>query len=260
MMLKAIGTVLAAAFALQAPPQIFDSVSIKPDPEGQGLGAYQLQPGGRFSGSFTTRALIALAFSTRERPLRAVQVVEGPDWTVTSHFTINARAPETITLVAPYIRAMLVDRFKLAAHWDVRDIPVYAVTLARKDGQPGPHLRPSQIPSQAVCTARAQDPSIQPHCGLRNNPRGFTAVGVPITLLFAFLAPTPFDRPLVDSTGLTGLFDAELQQDANTDRLSGDAMADALAAVEEQLGLKLEPRRDRMDVVVVDHIERPTPD
>ena len=73
------------------------------------------------------------------------------------------------------------------------------------------------------------------------------------------------DRPVLDKTGLTGAYDIDLQW-ARTDLHAGDATSVAsddapsiLTAVEEQLGLKLVPHRDKLDVLVVDHIQPPTP-
>jgi uncharacterized protein (TIGR03435 family) len=89
--------------------------------------------------------------------------------------------------------------------------------------------------------------------------------GITMTHLARALAPAKLDRIVIDSTGLSGLYDVDLEWGVNSAApippapASNDAPS-IFTAVQEQLGLKLEPRRGPGDVLVIDRIERPTPD
>src|SRR5581483_4755160 len=123
---------------------------------------------------------------------------------------------------------LLEDRFKLAAHVETREFPVYALVLARSDGRLGPNLHRSQL-TEADCEARREHPSRElKACGAFTVP-GDPVVGVPVSRAIGFLGPV--DRIVVDRTGLRGLFDIAFERD---DSIS------VFTAIQEQLGLKLE--------------------
>ncbi len=252
----------ASATAPNAEREAFDTVSIKPVPPTMRSG-WKNQPG-RMSGTFTVKTLIALAFATGPTtPFPDNRIVGGPDWIDTALYAINATAPrdgktDDSNPIAfgrplfPLFRPMLEDRFRLSTHMERRELPVYALVIARGDGRLGPKLHPSPLTSDD-CRLRMQhpDPSLRPlHCGTERRGTGFTAVAQPL-LTIVNMAGGPFDRNVRDETGLNGLFDADV------DREDG---VSPFTIVQEQLGLKLEPRTEPLDVIVVDHIERPTPD
>ena len=95
------------------------------------------------------------------------------------------------------------------------------------------------------------------------NPRHLWARAMTLNYLLIGLARTNLDRPIVDHTGLTGKFDWEVQwvpEDLQVDGARRPEGPGIFQAFRDQLGLKLEPARDRVDVLVIDHAERPQTD
>jgi uncharacterized protein (TIGR03435 family) len=157
-------------------------------------------------------------------------------------------------------RTLLADRFKLVVHGETREMPIYALVLARRDGTLGPQFHHSTVD----CTASTA------RCGA-GKTGDFTMHGeaIPMGQLLVGLLPW-VDRFIVDRTGLTGIFDVDLQWTPG--RLPPGAgppggpppvdpnRPSIFTAVQEQLGLKLESAKGPVDVLVIDHIERPTED
>ena len=113
----------------------FDVISIKPNRTNQGIPVVAFQPGGRMiAGNVVVRQVILVAYG-----LEDVQLVNAPDWTATERFAIEARtADDTPTnTIRLMLRAMLADRFGFAAHQERRELPMYALTMARPDKRLG---------------------------------------------------------------------------------------------------------------------------
>jgi uncharacterized protein (TIGR03435 family) len=166
------------------------------------------------------------------------------------------------------LRTLLADRLSAKVHYETQVRPVFALVIARSDGRPGPGLMPSSIDCDAVNAARSQGrapdgPS--PANGAAPcawDARHADAVtlrfgGLPLSRLEQALGQ-PDGRPIVDRTGLTGPFEFTLRYAVQPK--PGDDLPSLFTALEEQLGLKLVPDRAPLDVLVVDRIERPTPD
>ena len=141
------------------------------------------------------------------------------------------------------LRSMLTDRFKLRARLETQERPVYALVVARP-GRLGPALTPS---SQDCAAADAK-------CGMSVGSGRLVATGRSLETLNSL--GSIVGRIIVDKTGLKGNYDFTLQY--TTAR--PDDTPSIFAAIEEQLGLKLVPDRAPLTVVIVDSIERPTPD
>jgi len=171
------------------------------------------------------------------------------------------------------LRALLAERFKLVVHRETRDLPIYALVIARKDGRLGPRLRPSNVDCSAAPSdsPTASPPAgafvAEPCKGLRNVPGKATGRAVTIPTLARLMSGWVDDhRPVEDRTGLTGNFDIDL--DWTPDRpLPADAPAlpatdsngaGLFTALQEQLGLKVESTKNSIDMLVVDHAEHPT--
>jgi uncharacterized protein (TIGR03435 family) len=213
------------------------------------------------------------------RPLfRTGGVLEGgPSWMDTDGFDIVAKAPRrpSIDEAREMLRALLADRFKMRVHKETREAPVFALVLANKDGKLGPGLRRSERDcsqfSAAVENGDFGTEFRRDGCNLRNAGgvgvtvlRGSAAIPVLIPLMSR---GREIDRPIVDRTGLTGTFDIELTFNPVRPGLPGrgeiPVPADGTSlftALQEQLGLKLEASRGPLDVIVIDSVERPTPD
>jgi uncharacterized protein (TIGR03435 family) len=176
------------------------------------------------------------------------------------------------------MQRMLADRFQLAVHTETRELPVYALTVARSNGRLGPNLRTAATDCEALIgqmlkgaqgggppPAAPQRPGGGPACGMRFDGRRVTAGGTSMAALARSLAG-PVGRLVEDRTGLAGGFDFDFEFTVDPAAAPPgaplpppDANAPSIfTALEEQLGLKLEPTRAPVDVLVIDRAERPT--
>jgi uncharacterized protein (TIGR03435 family) len=222
-----------------------------------------------------------MAYSVQDHALIGL-----PDWTRSAHFDINAKANESIVLTGDpdkpspvflMLRSLLQDRFKLAIHRETREMPVYAMVMARPDRQLGPRLAPSTTDCAAVLSAArsrapsapSAPPSSEVVCGRRAGIGRFAASAQEIGSLASMLSDR-MGRFVLDRTGLVGPYDFVV--DFMPDQMSPDPAGGASplptdinapplqTALKEQLGIKLESINAPVDVLVVDHIERPTED
>jgi uncharacterized protein (TIGR03435 family) len=250
-------TAAIAPFAGQETPLrlAFEVAAIKRSAALDSDGTLAMGPGGRFrTVNFDARNLIAFAYRTSQRSLFPSQIIGAPDWMSTERFDITAKiSAELVARAAtdPFqtpklVQSLLEDRFRLKIHREVREIPVFVLTLARKDGVLGPNMRRSTVDCQKE---RAK-------CSIRSLPGRLTAGSITLATLTAMLS-RPVERLIVNRTGLDGAFDVDLEW--SPDQTATDKPS-IFTAVQEQLGLKLESDRGPVDVVVIDHVERPTED
>jgi len=252
----------------------FEVASVKPNNSGSPNANIELHPGGRITATNVALAgLIRNIFN-----LQPYQLVNAPEWIETERFNIEAKAdreysaredspaPELLAM----LRNLLADRFKLVVHREPRDMSVYALMKAKTDGTLGPQMRRSSVDCEAEA-ARAfaakraggappgQGGDRRPivRCRISTNAGRIVGTGTTISELLRRLSPA-LGRPVVDRTGLKGEFDLELQW---AHEQTADATGPSLfTAVQEQLGLKLESQRAPVEVLVIDRLERPTPD
>jgi uncharacterized protein (TIGR03435 family) len=168
------------------------------------------------------------------------------------------------------VRTLLADRFKLVVRREAREVPMYALVMARRDGQPGPMLKRSSVDCSPegrearIAAAKAGKPAGV--CGMRVRT-GLIQVGGYTMADFA-KGLSPYDgRSLIDRTGLTGTWEFELafmpdqlpppQPGREPPPIDPNAPP-LLTAIQEQLGLKLEPTRGTMELLIVDRVDRPT--
>jgi uncharacterized protein (TIGR03435 family) len=193
-------------------------------------------------------------------------------------FDIEARTPgpATIDQMRLMMQALLADRFQLVVRHETRDAPAFALVLVRA-GAPGPNLHhhsqsdacPTPTPQPASPSVPSAVGDLPPLCGVlahvlsSDNPRSsFGARGVPLSLLATSL-PTmtgmaTISRPVVDQTGLAGLYDFTLHWSSFPDPETGDTAASFREALKSQLGLVLKPTRAPIDILVIDRVERPS--
>lgn len=286
----------ASASAQQPPGEpSFDVVSVRQvAPEGPWLRAPGMPPinhltPGRFRLSMATaQYLILYAYQVKE-----LQLVGGPDWLATDRFEINATTAAGFPLatVAEHLpgmlREVLTDRFNLQIHTEKRLLPAYALVREGRNGRPRPGLRPSTVDCDAVdrerflasqgrgvpVPATNRLPGVTAtggsRCSSRVGPGIVVADGTRVQhLADSLMTFGRLDRMVVDRTNLTGTFDVELKWTPADTGLEGGQRDQTVAlpegpslfsALQEQLGLKLEPREELLDVIVIDRIERPTP-
>jgi uncharacterized protein (TIGR03435 family) len=235
----------------QTPPG-FEVSSIKPSPPGDTRPPLVGYPAGRLT---TVNAsllfLIRFAYDLRED-----QILNAPGWIASTSYDIEAKARNDVpfpsgTEGARQIRRMtqglLADRFKLAAHQETRQEPVYRLTIDKggvkmkaTENKPGP---------LTIRTGR------------------LTGESVTIPALIKLLTG-PAGRPILDQTGLTARYDFELKYSpeltsggaaVGPDATPPDPNAPSIfTAVREQLGLRLEPSRGTVEVLVIEHVENPS--
>jgi uncharacterized protein (TIGR03435 family) len=262
-----------------APKPSFEVASVKPNNGDARGSSWAMQPGGRFTAiNLPLTQIIRNAFA-----LQPSQVVGLPDWASSERFDISAKAEQEFPRTGEkpsrgqlMVQSLLEERFKLVSHRETRDLPVYALVVARADGRLGPQLKQSDVDCATLAAAQkaggavpggggAAGPGPSPRpalaerrpCTMTSNDSMLRATAIPISALVATLSSAT-ERMVVDRTGLTGSFDFDLTFSRAP---SPDTSAPSVfTAVQEQLGLKLESVRVSMDVLVIDNIERPTPD
>jgi uncharacterized protein (TIGR03435 family) len=250
----------------------FEVASVKPGDPNSDRGMFGMLPGRFAQQNVTLVDAIVMAFGLRG----IYQLGPVPDLVRRERFTIEARMAEGAPRsdVPLMVRALLVDRFKLKYHVERKEEEGYTLTLARRDGRFGPKLHASTVDCRARLAARGQNQNVPPlpvgalECGMRNAAGVINFGGVPMSV-FAQMLSNQTGRQVLDQTGLSGNYDVDLRfsVDSQRPRASADGqppppddVPSIFTAVQEQLGLKLEPAKAPVDRVIIDHIERPDPD
>jgi len=259
----------------------FDVVSVKPNRSSDAAFGFDIPGARRFTATnVPLRDIIRFAHDVDE-----ARLVGGPDWIRSERFDIVATAERDIPAWTPIgppavllsmVRALLGERFHLQTHSDTRELPVFTLGFARSDRKLGPRVSVSTIDCSAPAAARGASrpplsPSEPPPCGMRIGPGQMLLGGVPMSR-FADVLATFAGRLVLDRTELAGAYNLQLSW-TPPGRIQGPAPAGApplppvdpngaslFTAIQEQLGLKLEPTRAAVDVVVIDRVDRPSPD
>ena len=217
------------------------------------------------------RTIIRVAFQVQD-----YQIVEAPDWIATERFDIVA----TTSAVAPaeraaMLRTLLADRFALRTHGERRDMPIFEMALTRVDGRLGPSARRTDVDCAAPARTFGTPGSAvgarvdRPPCGLIVRPGELIAGAMSMTEFARQLAPH-VDRFVLDRTGIAGVYDFEVQFTPEQATLPPPDAAPLLPlksdggslfnALREQLGVRLTATRASIEVLVIDRVNRPTPD
>lgn len=222
----------------------FETASIRPTQLTPGCFS-ALPPGGTHYDltCVTLRFLIEDAYSTR--------YIDGGGNALDAYYDLRATTsdgiPWTPDTVRPMIRQLLADRFHLVVHTGKRQVSGYAMVVAKG----GPRLH-SVAADSVVQGQKAGRPSQNFIATGRAQGRGMDSAGI------AALLSAAVHAPVVDRTGLTGLFNVDLS--FAPDNSTNSNLPSFFTAVEEQLGLKLQPEKVSVDTVVVDHVDTaPTP-
>jgi uncharacterized protein (TIGR03435 family) len=203
-------------------------------------------------------------------PVQVPELLGAPGWVTSDPYDVIARGEGNPTReeIRLMLQSLLAERFKLAVHYETREGPVFALVIARTDGRLGAGLQRSELDCDAVNAARRA--GRQPEGPLPRNgapPCGMSLQAItsetllfggrPISTLAEWLRQ-PSGRVVVDKTGLSGNYEFALRY--TSDVTAADGTPSIFTALEEQLGLKLMPDRAPLQVLIVDHIERPTQD
>lgn len=254
--MKRFAWILAAAGLLAAQTLSYVA-SVKPNNAIDARSLTEYSPGGRFTAIATTvTSLIRSAYR-----IQGYQLVGAPGWFSTRRYDILAKADESpAPAQQTLLRALLKDQFNLAVHEETRDMPVFALVLARSDGRPGPKLVKSDFDCDAYRAAphAAPEPGSAVLCGARSNSGSFSGKAVPISQLAISLGVFA-GRFVIDKTGLAGGYDIDLTWTPDQAAGGGADGPSLYTALQEQLGLKLVAERGPVNVVVVDRADPPEP-
>jgi uncharacterized protein (TIGR03435 family) len=265
---------LAGATLVAQTRPAFDAASIKPSASSAGFQSVRAM-GDRVVGEDATlRALVQFAYRTADgRRFLNSQIVDAPRWIETDRFYVQAKAGASKGAITErqlqlMTQALLEERFQLRTHREQRELPVYDL-VASKGG-----IKMTRAVDQTPTTSDGDpvtlDPSAPPRGRFKQmgkpSPSGaitLSITGTAVTMTaFIGLLQQYLDRPIVDSSGASGLYDVRLefgmaQQQPTADDSTGPSI---FTAVQEQLGLKLDAVRRHVEVLAVDHAEHPTAD
>ena len=259
---------VAATHGARQTAPAFEVASVKPNTSGSGTSSGRSANGSMTLTNMPLRLLITNAFGMRPN-----RVIGGPSWIDSERFDISARAPANTTdnQLSLMLRTLITERFKLVARTEARDQPAYALVVARADGRLGPKLIASSVCDKearftpAAPPAESKLPESMP-CGNRRWNDGRETViragAQPLAPLVRALDGVADGRQVIDRTNLSGTFTFEIRFAPPTVSAtnSDSGLPSMFAALEEQLGLKLESTRAPLEVLVIDSVERPTPD
>jgi len=247
----------------------------------------RVQPGGRLVAVANLQALILRAYGIQEYQLEG-----GPKWLTTDYFDISAKAEQETATEAELnamLRSLLVERFGLRVHIETRQATVFTLK-ARADGRLGPGLKRTSSECERDLEERKRtgaspqlppppsgpQPRLEPVCGrtmgmvtARTAAETYTSGGRPFSDLVSKLS-SDLKAPVIDQTGLTGLFDVMLEFESSRrfagtpppgpDPNSTDPLPVPLpAAVQQQLGLTLEKNTGPLAFTIIDAADLPTP-
>jgi uncharacterized protein (TIGR03435 family) len=248
-------------------PLRFEAVSIKRTAPGAEPGRAGLQPGGRYVlTNGPIRILIDAAY-----PTDSGEILDAPDWVMRDPYDVTAVAGRDVEQeeLGEMMRATLAERFKLVAHVEKRERPVFALMRANGDGRPGPSLRPTTDCSTRESIASADAVRPTPGAGPQLAPcrqsfgpgrmesTGFSMEGLAFNLSYAA------GRRVIDRTGLKGDYQFTLDYAPAPSGRGIENPGDKpnlFTALREQLGLRLQADVASLSIVVIDSISRPTPD
>jgi uncharacterized protein (TIGR03435 family) len=230
-----------SSLSAQAPDLQFEVASLKPSKPGAPPGSLFPAPGRQryVATGASLRLFITVAYRVRDD-----QVSGGPGWLTSDYFDMNARAerPSSIEELHGMLRNLIKERFKLRMHVETKEHPVYVLTVDKT----GVKMTPRDIASTG-------DALIQ-----QSGPATLTARFTSMDY-FAWLLSFFVDRPILDRTGLKGVYDFNLSwnSDLSAD-LPGDTSGPGIfEALRKQLGLRLEPQNGPLEILVIDHAEKP---
>ena len=258
----------------------FEVASIKPNHSGDMRFFVEWQPGRFNANGMTVKFLITMAYDVKD-----FQVSGGPGWVNSERYDIQAKEPDSIAqimeklsreqqrqLAESMLQSLLADRFQLKLTHGTKDLPAYALVVAKN----GPKLQKSEIVEPPA--GAPSGPNDHPRGPMMRMGRGeLTGQGVELSFLASVLAQQ-LGRQVVDQSGVKGNYDFVLkwtpeQGEGMMMKGSGpgggpppegapappDPSGPSIfTALQEQLGLKLEPTKAPADVLAIDHVERPS--
>ena len=246
---RAVATIATLASGLAAQPtsgRRFEVASVKVHPDPPRIMGVKTTGGRLIADAETVRGLIMWAYKLKNYQVSVPAQSPAGD----TYFDIVAKADgegaPTVSEFREMLQALLTDRFHLKVHHEMREMPVYALVL----GKNGSKLKPSAPDAGEGGRLQVGDRNYQ-----------MTIPKASMDDVVDAVANAFLDRPVVDRTGLTGTYDLKLTYTPDIRSNRGEpntADISIFTAVQEQLGLKLEPQKASVTILVVDHVERPS--
>jgi uncharacterized protein (TIGR03435 family) len=259
---------------------VYEVTSIKPNKSPDDRTNLMYVPDGLTGTNVTVQMLVRLAFGVQDN-----QISGAPSWVNSESYNIEARmdrsAADEMRKMSEdqrkvarqhMLQALLADRFSLTLHQETKDLPVYALVISKN----GPKLRKAKPGDTYADGFKGIDGlPAGPHNMVLTGRGEFKAQAQPISALARALSHA-LGRPVLDRTGLTGSYDITLewtpdeihgatmkepaggQQPADSIVASEPSGPSIFTAIQEQLGLKLEPQKGATEVLVIDHVEKPS--
>lgn len=227
-----------------AKPLAYDVVTVRENKSNQGMSMLY----GR--DTFTAESATLLSLIRSAYDLRSDQILGLPSWADSTHFDMKAKIveadPETLKNLSQQQRRKLLQqvlqqRFSLKAHTETKEMPTYDLV----PGKNGAKVQPLPTTQEATRSGYSMgNDSIRMQHGTMSMLAGALAVQV--------------QRTVFDKTGLSGAYSFELKFAADPAVASTDGAPSIFTAVQEELGLRLQPSRGRVEVLVIDHADPPT--
>jgi uncharacterized protein (TIGR03435 family) len=248
----AVAVLASISAILLAQQPSFDAASVKVNRSGSPDSTIGIAPGGTYRAINTTvQRIIPEAFD-----VLPFQVTGSPPWLATERFDITARPPADARAedLPAMLQNLLAERFALQTHRERRERPIYAL-LSVEAGRLGPHMTRSMLDCDQAEAQKRMTPECQTMIGVGRGGGMLAIKGRTLDRLARILGGI-VGRVVFDPSGLDGKYDLELKWSA------GDALAtsndpEIFSAVREQLGLQLKSATGPVEMVVIDHIERP---
>jgi uncharacterized protein (TIGR03435 family) len=258
---------------------VYDVASIKPNKSADDRTKLIYSPDGLTGTNVTVQMLVRLGYGIQDN-----QISGAPTWFNSETYNIDAKMDSSVAhemremsedqrkfARQRMLEALLAERFKLTAHRETKDLPVYALVIAKN----GPKLLKAK-PGDAYADGFKGIDGLPagPHNMVLRGRGEFKAQAQPISALARALSHA-LGRPVLDKTGLTGEYDIALQwapesqatmfrgaedsQQSTGSKPSADSSGPSIfTAIQEQLGLKLELQKGSGEVLVIDHVEKPS--
>jgi len=230
-------------------------ISVKPNKAGSNGSSWGPTPDGVMGKNITVHLMLLNAYHLNEN-----QIIGEPKWSDEEHFDVSGKVADANAARVPklpmeqkrqaFFQQVLKERFGLIAHNETRALPEYVLVPAKggakiEDGKPDPNATPEM-----------------------KNFSGFSTGGNGSSMIFRFgdsqidplliMLSNETGRTVVDKTGLTGKYSFTLKFKSDMAKAAADdSTPDLFTAIQEQLGLKLEPTKGPVDVLVIDKLERP---
>ncbi len=217
----------------------FEVASIRPS--GPGGAALEITPGGRFNATHVSlRALLKYAYGVRD-----FQIAQPPSWFDSQRYDIVAKSETDVPeeSIKEMLQNLLADRFQLKFHRDPKEMQAYVLTVSKN----GAKMTPVNTPEPGRVSRKGMGLIAGTHATAAQLAESLSDVALNGRYIL--------DRPVLDRTGLSGVYDFTLTwtPETSTPDLSGPSL---FTALQEQLGLKLETQKAQVEILVIDHVEK----